>query len=331
MSEIMMGGSIMAVQYVNAGIAHFRNNEFARALAMFDMALRYEPDNRYARYNRSTSLLSLGNYARGFQEYEATWRLFHWRGFGPVKEDTDRLQAALPLWRGERDVRLLVYHEMGFGDAIMAFRFLPEIIERTEMTLVIDPCLGRLAQRLGVDFICDRVPKDLQEFDFRLPLFGVMGALGATVETIPNEPYIGSCKFASGGNRIGIAWSGRTQTAFSLSDFLDRLDHEGATFHALQPGPVTGDVVGLLPDCDFAEVANRIALMDHIVSVDTAAIHLAGAMGHPSAHLVLPFFGDWRWHHAEVWYPTIRTYRQPQPGDWVLPFSQLNRALQHEE
>ena len=78
---------------------------------------------------------------------------------------------------------------------------------------------------------------------------------------------------------------------------------------------------------DFADVRRRIEKMDAIVSVDTAAIHLAGAMGHPSAHLLLPFVSDWRWWRTELWYPTLKTYRQENQINWSGPFAKLNEAL----
>jgi len=316
--------NFLAVQYVNCGVEHFRANQFERALAMFDAALQYDPEYSYALYNRATALLSLGDYERGFREYEATWRLFHWRGFGPVRDDIDRLQA-LPMWRGEQG-RLLLYHEMGFGDAIMAMRYLPELRQRAELTLVIDPCLSRLARRFDIAVV-ESVPPDLTTFDYRLPFFGVMGVLG----TIPNAPYIsgGVWEIVHKRPRVGIAWSGRTQTMFSLNDFLSRLTLDGFELYALQPGTATGEVVSLPPGGDFADVADRIAQMDHVICVDTAAIHLAGAMGHPSAHLVLPHQMDWRWWHAERWYPRIKTYRQAG-HDWALPFNRINETLSTE-
>ena len=336
--NVMLGGAVVAAQYVNVGVEHFKRNEFESAIRMFDAALQYAPDDPYAHWNRATALLSLGDYERGFIEHSWAWRLFHWRGFGPVKDDIDRL-TALPLWNGD-EARVLVYHEMGYGDAIMAFRYLPELMRRADITLVLDPCLERLARRFGVE-TATKVPDDLTGFDARLSLFDTMRVLGQTVETIPAEPYIcGTGALGAGGNGhatardprcIGIAWSGRTQTMFSAEDFLSRLNHEGFELHALQPGPATGEVVTLPSSCDFADVADRIARMTHIVCVDTAAIHLAGAMGHPSAHLVLPYLMDWRWWHARAWYPAINTYRQPQASDWTLPFLQLNEALQPKE
>jgi hypothetical protein len=67
--------------------------------------------------------------------------------------------------------------------------------------------------------------------------------------------------------------------------------------------------------------------MDHVVSVDTAAIHLAGAMGHPSAHLLLPHLMDWRWWRSTAWYPTLKIYRQESADDWSTPFARLNERL----
>ena len=333
MTAVAITNEVMAAHHVRLGIAHFEYNEFAAAIERFDAALAYNPEDRYARYNRATALLSLGDYTRGFQEYEVAWRLFHWRGFGPVGNDIDRLMT-LPLWRGDSDCRLLVYHELGFGDAIMAMRYLPELKRRAGVTLVIDPCLTRLASSFDI-YVMARVPDDLDSYDYRLPLFGVMAALDETEHTIPAEPYL-LCEKCKQPNRaltrdlprIGIAWSGRTQTAFTLDRFLELLALDGAALYALQPGPLArGDVEPLVPGSDFADVADRIAAMDHIISVDTAAIHLAGAMGHPSAHLLLPFLSDWRWHHTARWYPQLKTYRQPTPNDWDTPFATLHETL----
>lgn len=331
MTAFFMSNAVVAARWMRSGVEHFKRNEFDAAIAAFDQVLQLVPDDTYARWNRATALLSLGHYARGFKEHDVAWRLFHWRGFGPVGDDIDRLQA-LPLWQGESGARLLLYHELGFGDAIMVMRYLPALAERAKLTLVIDLCLARLARSFDGVEVLGKVPGDLSQFDYRLPLFAALGVLEQTADSIPAEPYIGMNlpRAVNSSNRIGIAWSGRTQTAFSASYFLAMLDHHDFRLYALQPGEAPDIVEPLRPGSDFADVADLIAEMDHIVSIDTAAIHLAGAMGHPSAHLLLPFLSDWRWHHTARWYPHLKTYRQDNEINWSAPFARLNEVLHGE-
>ncbi len=80
---------------------------------------------------------------------------------------------------------------------------------------------------------------------------------------------------------------------------------------------------------DFADTAAAIAQLDLIISVDTAVAHLAGAMGKP-VWLLLPFTPDWRWllqREDSPWYPTMRLFRQPKPGDWQAVFQRVKEQL----
>jgi hypothetical protein len=69
---------------------------------------------------------------------------------------------------------------------------------------------------------------------------------------------------------------------------------------------------------DFADTAAVLALCDLVITVDTAAAHLAGAMGRP-VFVLVPFAPDWRWTltgETTPWYPTARLFRQRKPDDW---------------
>jgi hypothetical protein len=321
--QVVASSAVVAAGYIDAGIVYFRRNDFASAITAFEAALRYAPGNPYAHWNLATALLSTGNYARGFTEFEWMWLLFKLPG-----GFHDRLED-LPLWDGERHVRLALYSQLGHGDAIMALRYLPALKRRAKVTLIVDRALKRLAQAFDVEVLTE-VPDDLSRFDAKLSLFSAMRVLGESVESIPAAPYIATPLRPRPGH-VGIAWSGKTQTEFSLEAFLSRFDHRGFTLHSLQPHHTRGlrnpECEPLPEPCDFVDVADRIATMQHVVTVDTAAVHLASAMGHPSVHLVLPFLSDWRWWHTTAWYPRLNTYRQSAPGDWSQPFAQLNARL----
>jgi hypothetical protein len=47
--------------------------------------------------------------------------------------------------------------------------------------------------------------------------------------------------------------------------------------------------------------------------------HLAGALARP-VFTALPMIADWRWllgRDDSPWYPTVRLFRQTNPGDWT--------------
>ena len=61
--------------------------------------------------------------------------------------------------------------------------------------------------------------------------------------------------------------------------------------------------------------------MDVIVSVDTAALHLAGAIGHPKVYGLLSHWSSWRW--IARWYDNGRLCRQSSDGDWASALAQI--------
>jgi ADP-heptose:LPS heptosyltransferase len=80
---------------------------------------------------------------------------------------------------------------------------------------------------------------------------------------------------------------------------------------------------------DFADTAALVSELDLVITIDTAAAHLAGALGKP-VWILLPFAGGWRWltdRSDSPWYPTARLFRQPKPGDWKSVIDQVLESL----
>jgi hypothetical protein len=72
-----------------------------------------------------------------------------------------------------------------------------------------------------------------------------------------------------------------------------------------------------------------MAHLDLLISVDTAAVHLAGAMGKP-VWILSRFDGCWRWQidrDDSPWYPTAKLFRQSSPGDWGTVVDLVAEAL----
>src|SRR5262249_25006935 len=78
------------------------------------------------------------------------------------------------------------------------------------------------------------------------------------------------------------------------------------------------------PDA-FLDTAALMQHLDLVVSCDTSAVHLAGALGRP-AWVALKQVPDWRWMRERgdsPWYPSLRLFRSRVPGDWASVFAEM--------
>jgi hypothetical protein len=123
--------------------------------------------------------------------------------------------------------------------------------------------------------------------------------------------------------RIGIAWSvgkfvdGEYPREIPLPLLVDKFggDADMISLQVQDSEQATALGVSCPSFNDFAELAALMMMLDQIVSVDTAALHLAGAIGHPNVTGLLSHWHSWRW--AAPWYPGMKFRRQAAPGDWA--------------
>jgi hypothetical protein len=138
------------------------------------------------------------------------------------------------------------------------------------------------------------------------------------------------------GYRIGIVWQGNPKApvdrnrSVPLAIFAPIAALGGARLFALQKGPGEDteapfalDRLG--PEMDngpdwFLDTAAAIMALDLVVTVDTAVLHLAGALGRPALMLTHGRNADWRWQQGRednIWYPSVRLVRCPDGNaDW---------------
>ncbi len=98
--------------------------------------------------------------------------------------------------------------------------------------------------------------------------------------------------------------------AGTVVDFGDELDREGGAF------------------MDTAAIANKL---DLVIACDTSLLHLAGGLG-VRTWAALQLSSNWRWIVGRTdtpWYPTVRLFRQHQPGDWAGVIAAMAEELKN--
>lgn len=313
----------------------------AEALAACDRALALAPEHASAHWNLADCRLILGDFARGWEQYEWRWKL-------PARRDAVRAFAQ-PLWLGGEPLAgrtILLHAELGLGDTLQFCRYATEVarsgarvVLETQRALV--PLLATLE---GVEELVARGDV-LPDFDCHCPLLSLPLAFRSDVGSVPaSVPYLKSDPArveawrgrlgAATRPRVGLAWSGsqglaNDKRSMALADALPLLD-PGIEWVSLQKEVRGADAAllaahGELRDAstglgDFADTAALIELLDLVVTADTSVAHVAGALGKPVWILLPSNPHDWRWLLAcedSIWYPTARLFRQGAPGDWA--------------
>jgi hypothetical protein len=314
----------------NNAVALAREDRNVEALAGFDAAIALAP-TLYARFNRALILLALGRWVEGFAEYRECEQHASFAR-PPVVE---ALAAGLKPWRGEEisGKRLLVVHSHGFGDSIMALRYVPTLRAiGAEVVLKMPPEMHRLAMQLAP------ATAELQDADYFCPMLHLLGLLNVAPGRVCGDPYlhidaddVARWRARLGpGRHIGIAWSPGVQPvtgdyprAIPLEQLVTVLGG-GTTLHSVQKQgglEALDRGVRVHEFGDFADCATMMLAMDEVVSVDTAALHLAGAIGHPDVTGLLSYWHSWRW--LAPWYGKMNLRKQLAPGDWDSALVQI--------
>jgi FkbM family methyltransferase len=343
----------LAKAHNNLGLVRVREGRPEAALPSYDKALWLEPDYPEAHKNRGLALLTLGDFARGWPEYEWRWRC---KEFKPRPYPRPRWDGLPPEGR-----TLLVHAEQGLGDTLQFVRYLPLLRRRGARVLFECPTVLHrlLAGFPGADRLLDRPPAP-EEYDFHVPLLSLPGLFGTDLSSIPAEiPYLAADpalveqwrRELAGvpGFKVGIVWQGspKHRTGWHrnipLTHFAALARLPGVRLYSLQKGAGVEQLAEIAGQFEVVDFGDRLdeahgafmdsaALMknlDLVVTLDTSLAHLAGALGVPVG-VALPLYSDWRWlrdRDDSPWYPTMRLFRQTRQGDWAGVFEQIAGAV----
>jgi Flp pilus assembly protein TadD len=275
-----------------------------------------------------------------------------WNEFLKATELHDPLADHYPSkkWPGDDPTgkRILVYASGTFGDTLWQARCVPMLMSMgAQVYLQCQAELVSLLARLGAQntFSTAQSPPQFDQY-------AILGNLPAHVGLNPFDrtgpaPYLfapspqawGARIKSDGKMKIGLAWAGgnAVHRSGSMSIFAPLAQVSNLRFFSLQVGresrqtPPNGmEIIDYTPQIrDFGDTASLIEHLDLVISVDSAVMHLAGAMGKPvwaliPRHPAMPWVME---GPNSPWYPTLRLFRQHQVGDWDQPIRQMAQEL----
>jgi len=320
------------------------------AIRYYDKMLADNPQAPHLRANRALHKLALGDWEDGWQDHEARYHTHNnmtrpypypmWDGSSPA------------------DKGILVYGEQGIGDEIMFASCLPDLIaEAATCAIECSPKLAGIFTSsfpAATVHASKQVVNDFAWTD-KLGMIHYQTAIGSLprryrtkAEDFPaHKGYLKAdpdriefwkrrLDALDGQLKVGLSWKGGTQKtsgskrSLGLVPLLQALSGNRASFINLQYGQYyediaeaesrTGISITSWEDAlnEYSETAALVCALDLVISVQTAIVHLGGALGKPVWALI-PFRPAWRYGYkadSMIWYPSVQLFRQAVAGDW---------------
>lgn len=315
--------------------------------ALVQKLLQDAPEDIELNYLDSDLLMGMGYYELGWQKYETR--------FEHMGNEINCRKFSEPEWDGAplQGRTLLLHKEQGNGDMLQFIRYVP-MMAKTGGKIIVEaaPEMVPLFKLLPeIDELVEYKKVPFPAHDVQLSIMSLPRVFKTTLETIPDKvPYFHLPKHivprleTSKKLKVAIAWTG---SALHNYNHLRSIQYEqfkmlfsvpDVQFYNLQfeAGEVTlaalaqAGVIDLTAKCEnFLQSAAYVAQMDLVIAVDTALVHLAGALNKP-VWTLLSVCVDWRWGRTAdttPWYPSMRLWRQRELSDWEELLQRVRKAL----
>lgn len=320
------------------------------AITCYERSMALNPSNPVPRWHRSLAYLLDGRFDLGWPDYELrTLNNDLQTGAAAFPRWTG---GAAP------DQTVLIFGEQGLGDEIMFASCLPDAIARVKHAVVhCHPKLETIFRRsfpastVTSGALLDALalyPDDAPLIDAALPSGSLPYVLNRDQKHFPAaQPYLRAdpqdvvtwrqrLAELGPGLKIGLSWRGGTTgtrqslRSLQLDDWLPVLRQPNTHFINLQYSDVGAEITQLAQrrgihinhwqDAidDYDQTAALVSALNLVISVQTAVIHLSGALGQRTWVLV-PACPEWRYqrHGTRMpWYANVTLYRQTVPLDW---------------
>lgn len=239
----------------------------------------------------------------------------------------------------------------GLGDTLQFMRFAPQLAAQArELHFLVQPMLLDLLKGLpGLGQVSNAWTDDPPPHEVEIEVMELAYALRCTADRVPpplpdlathvREQQVFVLPAPPHQRKLALfhaasRWD--TSRSIPLEHWLPLLDVPGARFHDLQqdvdprPALPPSRMTALHRQTqDIVAAAAALQEMDLVIAVDGMPAHLAASLGRPT-WLLLKHDADWRWGKDlsdSPWYPSMRIFRQPEPGDWAGLMTQVREAL----
>ena len=264
-------------------------------------------------------------------------------------------------WDGGKykDETLLVFCDQGYGDTFMFSRFIPALKNKFKLVKVLIrkemfDVVKRSFEKYDWIEVCS-LTKRFPSYDKSVILSHLPYYLKTKIQTIPSRDgyFIPDNKIIEKYNKIiktdklkvGICWEARggglrdmIHRTLTIQMFQNLFNIKGIQYYSFQVEHLLDDYKNY-PDLidlgktfkNFDDTAGALANMDIIITVDTAIVHLAGALG-LKTFLLLPYSADWRWFDNDKtteWYNSVTIFKQNNAHNWNNVFLGLEEELKN--
>lgn len=333
------------------------------AIAAANNAIRLAPDFVNAHLIRAMALLSIGDFSAGWEDYESRRKIF--KSF-QIRQFPYPEWSGTSL----EDRAILVYAEQGLGDEIMFSSCFPDLIAGGGQVIIdcnsklekifrrsFPRAIVRASNQASSDlsWLSELPPVNCQIAAGSLPLHfrreptSFPQHAGYLIPDVKRVEYWKTrLENLRPGLKIGISWrGGRRYTnqqgrSVELNNLMPIFQQQSATFINLQYTDCQVELEQIQRFYgieihhwqeaidDYDETAALVSALDLVISVQTAIVHLSGALGKP-VWVLVPTTAEWRYlaeGERMPWYPSARLFRQPRPGDWRTVIERICAALE---
>ena len=350
------------------GGCYGEKQNLAEAEKCFHKALEINPNFASAHLDLASIYQLRGEWEKAWEEYEWRCEVYQQTKFWQQIYEPEKKWDGKSSIKGKR---IIIHPEQGIGDSIHFARYVPILKERGAYTILhCSENLKSLFEPLANE-IYTKEPTEIPIYkkrneSFDMPKYDIHCSIMSLPYllkcSIPLTPYLKTEKKINtddykGFFKIGIVWAGNPQhpndanRSCKLNCFRPIYELPNVKLFSLQkdnrprayrfmPNPI--DLAQGAEDMkiidvsefinDFEDTAAIIKGMDLIVSIDTAVIHLAGALGHPTWAL-LAWNADWRWKitgDTTEWYSSVKLFRQPKENDWDAVFNTVADRIKND-